>query len=106
MDPRRLLARIAVPLAVAAFLLRRTWPGLTIYFSGDDIMNLYWAWTAAPARLALANFVPFTTEYRPLGAALYRTLFAVFGFEPLPFRIVAYALILLNDGFSSASPAC
>ncbi len=63
------------------------WPGLKLYFDNDDMMNLYFAWSR-----------PLLSSYRPLGALFYRTMFALAGFHPLPFRIVCVALGAVNLG--------
>jgi len=73
-----------------------SWRGLLVYFSNDDIMNLYWARETPFWRLVLSALAPFTTVYRPTGAVLYRCLYALFGLRPFPFRIVCYALLLTN----------
>ncbi len=88
----------AAALLLAAWFLARTWRGLLVYFQGDDAMNLYQAWILAPWKIALANLTPFTAVYRPFGTAVYRSLYAIFGWHPLPFRILVYALMLLNIG--------
>jgi hypothetical protein len=78
------------------WFLLHSWRGLLVYFSNDDIMNLYWAREVPFWKLALSALVPFTTVYRPTGAVLYRCLYAIFGLNPLPFRIVFYALLLIS----------
>ena len=70
--------------------------GLRTPFGYDDITNITVAWQAPLHQLVLALFVPFTTSYRPAGSAVYRLLFDLFGLNPLPFRIVVYALLALN----------
>jgi hypothetical protein len=86
--------------ALAAFLavwfLGQTWRGLFIEFTEDDLMNLYLAWVMPLRRLLLGNLTPFTSVYRPVGSALYRLAFLFPGFSPRPFRIVFYAVMLLN----------
>jgi hypothetical protein len=42
----------------------------------------------------------FTTANRPLGAFFYRPLYRIFGFNPLPFRIVIEILLALNIGLA------
>ena len=90
------LAAATAALAVAAWFLGHAWKGLFIYFQGDDMYNLYQAWTTPAWKLLLANLIPFTSVYRPLGAAVYRVLFATAGWNPLAFRVVVYALFLAN----------
>ncbi len=81
---------------IALWFLAQAWRGLFVYFSSDDAMNMYWAFDTPVRTLLVSNIYPFTSAYRPLGEAVYRFLFAVFGFHPLPFRIAVYALLLLN----------
>ena len=78
---------------IAGWSLLHCWRGLFVYFSNDDIMNMYWARELSPGRLLLSALVPFTTVYRPTGAVYYRCLYALFGLWPLPFRIVFYLLL-------------
>ena len=85
---------------IAAFIglwfFVHAWRGLFVGFQDDDMMNLYHAWMLPWYKLAAANLIPFTPVYRPLGSALYRILYLAAGLHPLPFRIVAYALMTLN----------
>jgi hypothetical protein len=76
---------IAASLTIAAIFLGFAGDGLTAYFTADDMMNLYNAW-----------FRPLLHEQRPLGALLYRGLFAIFGLNPLPFRVLCFALLAGN----------
>ena len=85
-----------VGLLIVVWLLSQSWRGLFVYFTSDDIMNMYWARETSIGRLLIANLAPFTTEYRPAGAGLYRILYGIFGLEPLAFRVVFYALLLCN----------
>jgi hypothetical protein len=75
--------------------------GLRTYFNGDDVMNLvtlhgYWRWPWW--KNALDALLVVTPTYRPMGDMFYRSLYSVFGFDPLPFRAACYALMLLNLG--------
>jgi len=85
-----------VVLVITTWFLSHTWRGLLVYFHGDDTMNMYRAWALPASRLLVSNLTPFTAEYRPLGALFYRLLYAVAGFNPLPFRIVCYCFLLFN----------
>jgi hypothetical protein len=80
--------RIAAALAVCAILFAFAGDGLWGYFTPDDMMNLYQAWSASPAALLHHD--------RPVGQVLYRAIFAVAGLHPLPFRIVPFVLLLAN----------
>jgi len=70
--------------------------GLASYFSGDDLMNIYLAWQKPLLRLAGENLLFFSPGYRPFGNLVYRLLFEMAGFHPLPFRIACFALLFLN----------
>jgi hypothetical protein len=75
--------------------------GLRTYFNGDDVMNLvslhgYWHWPWW--RNAVEALVVVTPTYRPMGDVFYRTLYSVFGFHPVPFRVACYVLMVLNLG--------
>ena len=59
--------------------------GLAAYFTPDDMMNLFGAW-----------FRPLLEQGRPLGALVYRVVFAGFGLNPLPYRIVCFLLLAGN----------
>src|ERR1700674_3871925 len=65
-------------------------------FTSDDMLNLYQAWEKPVLRLLRENLVYFSSGYRPLGALFYRVMFGVAGLNPLPFRIVVLALLLVN----------
>ncbi len=70
--------------------------GLASYFSGDDLMNIYLAWQKPLRRLAGENLLFFSSGYRPFGNLVYRLLYEMAGFHPLPFRIACFALLFLN----------
>ena len=82
--------RVLYPLTAAiilAWFLFFTWKSLGLYFDSDDMMNLYFAWSK-----------PLADVYRPVGALFYRGLFALAGFNPLPFRIACLAIGVANMG--------
>ena len=88
-DHKRLDRYFAAGAAVVilGLLARFAGDGLRADFTPDDMMNLYGAW-----------FRPILQADRPFGALLYRGLFAAFGLNPLPYRVVCAALLLLNLG--------
>ena len=88
--------RAAVAVFIAAWFLAQSWRGMLVDFTEDDLMNMYFAWVLPLPRLIVANLTPFNSVYRPVGSAFYRVMYDVAGFHPLPFRIAAYALMLLN----------
>lgn len=81
---------------IACFFLAFTWRGLLIYYTGDDLMNLYGYWTKPVSALVKGNLLFWTPYYRPFGGIIYRTSFAIFGFNPYPIYIVFFAAMLLN----------
>jgi hypothetical protein len=83
-------APLLAALVIGGIFLAFAGDGLRSYFTPDDMMNLYVSWSAAPAELLHND--------RPLGALVYRGLFALFGLNPLPYRIVCFALLLANLG--------
>jgi hypothetical protein len=89
------------PLVFSSVLVVLIWlwfthDGLASYFSGDDLMNIYLAWQKPLLRLAGENVFFFSPGYRPFGNLVYRLLFEMAGFHPLPFRIACFALLFLN----------
>ncbi len=89
---------ILIASAIAAYFLYCTWPGISVGFDNDDVMNLHFAWRPPLSEMLLSNLVPFTNFYRPMGALYYRTCLAIFGWNPLAFRIVTFGLMLANIG--------
>lgn len=86
----------ALAALVALWFLGQTWRGVLSTFTEDDLMNMYAAWNSPLGRLALGILTPFTSVYRPTGSVFYRAMYLAVGLNPLPFRIAAYALMLLN----------
>ena len=90
MPPESATRRILAPLTAAillAYFLFFTAKSIHLYFDQDDMSNLYFAWTK-----------PVTANLRPLGALFYRVMFALAGFNPVPFRIVCLCLGIANMG--------
>src|SRR5207247_3480443 len=69
---------------IIGFFLVFAGDGLSAYFTPDDMMNLYDAW-----------FRPLVAQ-RPAGVLFQRGIFAVFGLNPLPFRIACFLMLLAN----------
>jgi len=70
---------------------------LFVYFSSDDFMNLVnsldqgtWASVRGIAFFWSAGIS------RPIGSLLYRLLYAIFGFHPLPFKLTMLLLLTAN----------
>ncbi|HTM49452.1 MAG TPA: hypothetical protein VL285_12245 [Bryobacteraceae bacterium] len=84
---------------VILYLFAFAGDGLRAYFTGDDLMNLYHYWSQPLGRILLESVVFFPADIlRPLGALFYGPLFALFGLNPLPYRVVCMALLLINLG--------
>jgi hypothetical protein len=81
---------------IACFFLAFTWRGLLVYYTGDDMMNLYGYWSQPVSELLKANVFFWTPSYRPFGGLVYRSMFAIFGFNPYPLYVVFFAAMLLN----------
>jgi len=86
----------AVLISVYFLVLARY--SLRSWFSFDDLMNLYRAWTPPPSLLLKGNLLFFRVLpfYRPLGSSWYRVIFHFAGFNPLPFHLAYLTLFLLN----------
>jgi len=71
--------------------------GITKFFGGDDVMNLY-KYYEFPFGHWLAGVAQFWSSdyYRPLGGVAYLALFKTFGFNALPFKILLFAALLFN----------
>jgi hypothetical protein len=71
--------------------------GITEFFGGDDLSNLY-IYLGHPFGHWLMGLVRFWSSawYRPLGGIVYLALFGTFGFNPLPFKILLFIVLLLN----------
>jgi len=81
---------------VAAWFLYFAHGGLKAGLSGDDLMNLY-AYLQKPVSVLFFDNLRFwSTAYRPLGALFYVPLYKLFGLDPLPYRILCFAILGLN----------
>src|SRR5690349_5715415 len=78
---------IAAVMTILGFSFVFAGDGLFAYFTPDDMMNLYDSW-----------FRPIWDTDRYLGILVYRALFALAGFNPLPYRAVCMGLLLANLG--------
>ena len=88
--------RIAAAIALAVIFVSFTWRGLIMFFSGDDMMNMYAAWNLNPWRLARSLIFIWMPIYRPLGAVIYRVFYEIFGFHPLPLYVFCWLLLAAN----------
>jgi hypothetical protein len=94
--------RLSRALALAAGVALFAWfiflvrGGLASWFDNDDLMNLNVYWSRPWSALLKANLTFWSSYYRPAGGLFYRTIFALWGFHPLPFRITALVLLAIN----------
>jgi hypothetical protein len=88
MIPKKQRAPLVAALAICGIFLGFAGDGIRAYFTPDDMMNLYVSWSASPMELLHND--------RPMGALVYRAMFACFGLDPLPYRIFCFALLLAN----------
>lgn len=92
----RVFSRIQIATPFALFLLLAG-RGLTGFFTGDDVMNLF-TYLQRPASWWLPALAKFWSSegYRPLGGVVYVTLYKAFGFHPAPFKVFLCVLLFLN----------
>lgn len=88
MVARQNLVTAAAALAILAVFVVFGGDGLRAYFTPDDMMNLYQAWSPPLSDLIRAD--------RPLAAFVYRGLFALFKLNPMPYRAVSMGLLVAN----------
>ncbi|MBC7928301.1 MAG: glycosyltransferase family 39 protein [Bryobacteraceae bacterium] len=83
-------------LAIAAYFSAMAWPGLWSGFNHDDLMNTTFTLRDGWERILKGNLLFFSTEYRPLGALFYRSLYDTFGLNSFPFRVVGISCLAIN----------
>jgi hypothetical protein len=93
---RTTLARFGAALFLIAYLLWFAGGGLWARFTGDDLTNLNVHLTPSFGRLILSNLTYWSAAYRPMGGLVYVTVYRLPGFHPMPFRVVAFALLAGN----------
>ena len=86
---------ISATLLVVALFLFFAGPGLKAWFTDDQLMNLYFASDKPAAELALQ-------PDRPVATLAMRGLWELFHLHPRPYRVVCFALLLLNLALATA----
>ena len=83
---------------IGGYFLLMTRQAVSGYFSPDDLMNLYKAWSPPLGLLFKDNLLFFLHSpfYRPLGEAWYRIIYFFAGFHPQPFKMINLAFLLAN----------
>ncbi|MGD0361138.1 MAG: hypothetical protein ABSC93_09735 [Bryobacteraceae bacterium] len=89
-------------LALFAWFIFAIRGGLDSWFDGDDIMNLHYYWSRPWSALLKANLFFWSSYLRPMGGVFYRAIYESWGFDPLPFRIAALALLSVNFALLAA----
>ncbi|MGO9010199.1 MAG: hypothetical protein ACLQPN_08855 [Bryobacteraceae bacterium] len=93
---RCLFAAGAVLLAL--YFCRLTRASLHVYFTPDDLMNLYRSWIFSAGHLFKANLLFFLNSDfgRPMGSVWYRLIFDFAGFHPFWFHASNLAILAAN----------
>jgi hypothetical protein len=94
--PLSTAAAAGVFAVIAAWFLYFAHAGLRAPLTEDDLMNLYKYAEKAASNVVLDNVFFWSSAYRPLGSFFYLPLYKLFGVDPLPYRIVCFALLGLN----------
>jgi hypothetical protein len=94
--------RWLAPALVVFYFFALAGMGLWSHWAPDDMQNLYYYWSHGVPALIKANILFATTYYRPMGGVFYLPLYAIAGLNPVPNRIVCFALLLLNIWLSYA----
>ena len=98
---RRAIA-IAAGLSLYAWFVFLVRPGLASWFNVDDLMNLHYYWITPWSALLKANLAFWSTFFRPASGLFYRSIYALWGFHPLPFRIAVLVLLSVNFALLAA----
>jgi hypothetical protein len=90
-------------LFILAFFTLFSYTGLFAYFTFDDgtavVANLE-HFQAPMWRNIVHILTVFTKAYRPLSTMYWRPMYAIFGYNPLPYRIVVHLLLAVNIGLA------
>jgi len=97
-DKLERVAAIAAGVALFAWFVFVFRGGLASWFDADDLMNLHYYWERHWSTLIQSNLAFWSSYYRPAAGLFYRSIYALWGFNPLPFRIAV--LVLLSADFA------
>src|SRR5262249_55956619 len=90
---------LASSIIIGLYFLFLTCPWNAAYFDKDSLMNIAFlhGYGRVPFGIILTQALTvFTPEYRPVGGLYYHSLFALFGFNPAPFRVATCVLLAFN----------
>lgn len=93
---------LAAGVALFAWFVFVVRGGLTSWFDADDLMNIHIYWARPWSDLLKANLAFWSSYYRPAGGLFYRSIYALWGFHPLPFRIAVLALLSVDFALLAA----
>jgi hypothetical protein len=93
---------VAAGVALFAWFIFLVRAGLASWFDVDDLMNLHYYWIKPWPTLLKANLAFWSTFFRPASGLFYRSIYALWGFHPLPFRIAVLALLSVNFALLAA----
>ena len=85
-------------LLLAVYFFRLTRASLHVYFTPDDLMNLYRSWIFSTGRLLKANLLFFLNSDfgRPMGSLWYRVIVDLTGFHSFWFHASNLAILAVN----------
>lgn len=83
-------------LVIFGFFLFFAGPGVHAGFTRDDLMNLHNYLQEGALGVLKGNVCYWSSSYRPLGGVFYLSLYKLFGFNPLPFRLACFSLLIAN----------
>jgi hypothetical protein len=89
---------LAAGLALFAWFVFVVRGGLASWFDADDLINIHRYWVNPWSVLLQANLAFWSSYYRPAGGLFYLSIYDLWGFNPLPFRIAV--LVLLSVDFA------
>jgi hypothetical protein len=90
-------------LFILLFFIFFSYSGLFAYFTFDDgtaVVANQRHFEVSMWRNLLNVLTVFTTAYRPLGTFFWRPLYAMFGYNPLPYRVAMQLIMALNFGLA------
>ena len=88
---------------ILLFFLLFSYPAIFAYFTFDDgtaVVDNQQHFEAPMWRNFLHILTVFTTAYRPLATVFWRPLYAMFGYNPLPYRVAVHLMLIVNIGLA------
>src|ERR1039457_5830252 len=91
----RVLA-LAAGVALFAWFVFVVRAGLASWVDADDLINIHRYWAKPWFALLKANLAFWSSYYRPAGGLFYLSIYDLWGFNPLPFRIAVLGLLAVD----------